>query len=301
VGEGCRKLLGHSGVVTIERIIAPRLRRVGASGVDRLLPFHARRMVGPFIFADLIGPEELAPGIGSDVPPHPHVGLATVTYLFDGSMVHRDSTGAVQRIDPGGVNWMTAGAGVVHSERSPDDARVAVSPLAGLQTWVALPDEHEEAAPSFEHAGAGELPAVSDGGVTIRLLVGTGYGAASPVRGASPLFHADVTIAAGGRLALPPEHAERAVLVVDGDVEVDGVAVAPRHLAVVEPGDAVASSSTGARVMTFGGAPVGPRHIWWNFVSSSQDRIEAAKADWAAHRFPEIPTDHAERVELPTG
>jgi redox-sensitive bicupin YhaK (pirin superfamily) len=290
----------HSGGVSVERIIAPRQRRVGAGDVDRLLPFHARRMVGPFIFADLIGPEELAPGVGSDVPPHPHIGLATVTYLFDGSMVHLDSTGAVQRIDPGGVNWMTAGAGVAHSERSPDDARAVASPLAGLQTWVALPAESEDAAPSFEHAGADELPAVSDGGVSVRLLVGTGYGAASPVAGASPLFHADVSLAAASRFALPPEHAERAVLVVDGDVEVDGVAVSPRHLAVVDPGDAVVSSGAGARVMTFGGAPVGTRFIWWNFVSSSQDRIEAAKADWGAHRFGEIPTDHAERVELPS-
>ena len=286
--------------MSIERIVAPRRRQVGASEVDRLLPFHARRMVGPFIFADLIGPEELAAGVGSDVPPHPHVGLATVTYLFDGSMVHRDSTGAVQRIDPGGVNWMTAGAGVAHSERSPDDARAVASPLAGLQTWVALPAESEEVAPSFEHAAADAVPAVSDGGVAVRLLVGTGFGAASPVAGASPMFHADVTIAAGGRFALPPEHAERAVLVVDGDVEVDGVAVAPRHLAVAEPGDAIVSSSAGARVMAFGGAPVGTRYIWWNFVSSSQDRIEAAKADWAAHRFGEIPTDHTERVELPS-
>lgn len=287
-------------MVSVERIIAPRRRRVGASEVDRLLPFHARRMVGPFIFADLLGPEELAAGVGSDVPPHPHVGLATVTYLFEGSMVHRDSTGAVQRIDPGGVNWMTAGAGVAHSERSPDDARSVASPLAGLQTWVALPDESEEVAPSFEHAAADAVPAVSDGGVRVRLLVGTGFGAASPVAGASPMFHADVTIAAGKRFALPPEHAERAVLVVDGDVEVDGVAVAPRHLAVAETGDAVVSSSTGARVMAFGGAPIGTRYIWWNFVSSSQDRIEAAKVDWAAHRFPEIPTDHTERAELPS-
>jgi redox-sensitive bicupin YhaK (pirin superfamily) len=215
-------------------------------------------------------------------------------------MVHRDSTGAVQRIDPGGVNWMTAGAGVVHSERSPDEARAAASPLAGLQTWVALPDESEDAAPSFEHAGADDLPAVSDGAVSVSLLVGTGFGAASPVAGASPLFHADVRVAAGGRLALPPEHPERAILVVDGDVEVDGVVVAPRHLAVVDPGDAVVTSAAGARVMAFGGAPVGPRTIWWNFVASSQDRIEAAKADWAAHRFPEIPTDHADRVELPS-
>jgi redox-sensitive bicupin YhaK (pirin superfamily) len=286
--------------VSIERVIAPRRRSIGTSEVDRLLPFHARRMVGPFIFADLMGPEELAPGVGSDVPPHPHIGLATVTYLFDGAMVHRDSTGAVQRIEPGGVNWMTAGAGVAHSERSPDDARAVASPLAGLQTWVALPDEAEEVAPSFQHAAADELPAVSDGGVSVRLLVGTGYGAASPVPGASPLFHADVTVAAGGRFALPAEHEERAVLVIDGDVTVDGAAVLPRHLAVVDPGDAVVASGAGARVMTFGGAPVGKRFIWWNFVASSQDRIEAAKADWAGHRFALIPADTAARVELPS-
>jgi redox-sensitive bicupin YhaK (pirin superfamily) len=286
------------GGVSIERVIAPRRRRVGASEVDRLLPFHARRMVGPFIFADLIGPEELAPGVGADVPPHPHVGLATVTYLFDGAMVHRDSTGAVQRIDPGGVNWMTAGSGVAHSERSPDDARVVTSPLAGLQTWVALPDEAAEVAPSFQHASAEVLPAVGDGGVSVRLLVGTGYGATSPVPGASPLFHADVALAAGSRFALPPEHEERAVLVVDGDVSVGGVDVPPRHLAVVEPGDAVVATTTGARVMTFGGAPVGRRYIWWNFVASSQERIEVAKSDWAEHRIGAIPGETG-RVELP--
>ena len=156
------------------------------------------------------------------MPPHPHIGLATVTYLFDGAMVHRDSTGAVQTIEPGGVNWMTAGSGVAHSERSPDEARPVTSPLAGLQTWVALPDESEEVAPSFEHAAAADLPAVSDGGVAVRLLVGTGFGAASPVAGASPLFHADVQLDAGARFALPAEHAERAVLVIDGDVEVAG-------------------------------------------------------------------------------
>jgi redox-sensitive bicupin YhaK (pirin superfamily) len=284
--------------VSVERIIAPRQRRVGAGEVDRLLPFHARRTVGPFIFADLIGPEELAPGVGSDVPPHPHVGLATVTYLFDGAMVHRDSTGAVQRIEPGGVNWMTAGRGVAHSERSPDDARAVTSALAGLQTWVALPDEAEEVEPSFEHAGASALPAVSDGGVSIRLLVGTGYGATSPVPGASPLFHADVQLAAGSRFALPAEHEERAVLVVDGGGTVAGVEVPPRHLAVAAPGDAVVATAGGARVMTFGGAPVGPRYIWWNFVSSSQERIEVAKADWAGHRIGEIPGE-SERVELP--
>jgi redox-sensitive bicupin YhaK (pirin superfamily) len=286
--------------MTVERVIAPRRRSIGAAEVDRLLPFHARRMVGPFIFADLIGPEELGPGRGADVPPHPHIGLATVTYLFDGAMVHRDSTGVVQTIEPGGVNWMTAGAGVAHSERSPDEARPVTTSLAGLQTWVALPTESEDVEPSFQHAGAAELPAVSDGGVSVRLLVGTGFGAASPVPGASPLFHADVHLDAGTRVALPVEHEERAVLVIDGEVEVDGERIEPRHLAVVDPGDAVVRASTRARVMTFGGAPVGKRYIWWNFVASSEDRIEAAKADWAARRFAPVP-DETERVELPTG
>jgi redox-sensitive bicupin YhaK (pirin superfamily) len=286
--------------VGLERIIAPRKRHVGASQVDRLLPFHARRMVGPFIFADLMGPEDLAPGRGADVAPHPHVGLATVTYLFDGALVHRDSTGAVQRIEPGGVNWMTAGAGVAHSERSPDDARAAASTLAGLQTWVALPAEAEEVAPSFEHADAAELPAVSDGGVAVRLLVGTGFGAAAPVAGASPLFHADVHLAADARFALPREHDERAVLVIEGDVEVAGESVPFRHLAVATTGDAVVRAISPARVVTFGGAPVGRRYIWWNFVASSEARIEEAKADWSTGRIPPVPGE-SDRIELPEG
>ena len=285
--------------MTVERVIAPRRRSIGAADVDRLLPYHARRMVGPFIFADLMGPEDLAPGRGADVAPHPHVGLATVTYLFDGALVHRDSTGAVQRIEPGGVNWMTAGSGVAHSERSPDDARAARSGLAGLQTWVALPDEAEEVAPSFQHAAPGELPAVGDGGVTIRLLVGTAFGAVSPVPGSSPLFHADVHLAVGARMALPAEHAERAVLVVDGDVEVDGQRIPPRHLAVADAGESVVHAASAARVLTFGGAPVGRRFIWWNFVASSEERIERAKADWAAGRIGAVPGE-TERIELPS-
>jgi redox-sensitive bicupin YhaK (pirin superfamily) len=221
-----------------------------------------------------------------------------VTYLFDGALVHRDSTGVVQRIEPGGVNWMTAGAGVAHSERSPDDARAVASTLAGLQTWVALPDEAEEVAPSFQHADAADLPAVSDGGVAVRLLAGTGFGAASPVAGASPLFHADVQLAAGARFALPAEHDERAVLVIEGDVEVGGESVPFRHLAVAAAGDAVVRAISPARVVTFGGAPVGRRYIWWNFVASSQARIEQAKADWAAGRIPPVPGE-TERIELP--
>ncbi len=288
--------------MTIERVISPRRRSIGsaphASSVDRLLPFREQRMVGPFIFADLMGPEDLAPGQGADVPPHPHVGLATVTYLFDGALVHRDSTGAAQLIEPGGVNWMTAGSGVAHSERSPDDARTVATSLAGLQTWVALPDEAEEDAPSFQHAAFDALPVVDADGVRVLLLVGTAFGAASPVPGASPLFHADVDLSAGGRLAMPTEHEERAVLVIEGAVDVEGERVPPRHLAVVAPGDAVVLAHGPARVVMFGGAPVGRRYIWWNFVSSTRDRIEVAKVEWAGHRFAEIPGETT-RVELP--
>jgi redox-sensitive bicupin YhaK (pirin superfamily) len=286
--------------VSVERIIAPRARRIaGASGeVDRLLPYRERRTVGPFIFADLMGPDDLGPGVGADVPPHPHVGLATVTYLFEGALLHRDSTGAVQQIEPGGVNWMTAGRGVAHSERTPPAMRPVAGRLAGLQTWVALPDEAEDGDPGFEHAGADDVPPFEDAGVRGRLLVGTGFGVASPVAGASPLFHADVRLEPGARLALPDEHAERAVLVIEGDVDLDGERVPERHLGVAGPGDAVVAATGPARVVTFGGAPVGPRLIWWNFVASTHDRIERAKADWAAHRFAEIPDEHG-RVELP--
>ncbi len=287
--------------MTIERIIAPRARRIaGAAGeVDRLLPYRDRRMVGPFIFADLMGPDDLAPGDGADVPPHPHIGLATVTYLFEGALLHRDSTGAVQEIEPGGVNWMTAGRGVAHSERTPPASRPIAGRLGGLQTWVALPDDVEESDPGFQHAGAAELPAAEDGGAHVRLLVGTGFGAASPVVGASPLFHADVHLDANARLALPREHAERAVLVIEGAVNVDGQPVPERHLAVVDPGDAIVTASRRSRIMTFGGAPLGRRFIWWNFVASTQEQIDRAKADWAAHRFAEIPDEHG-RVELPS-
>jgi redox-sensitive bicupin YhaK (pirin superfamily) len=286
--------------MTIERIIVPRARRIAGAGgeVDRLLPYRERRMVGPFIFADLMGPDDLGPGVGADVPPHPHVGLATVTYLFEGALLHRDSTGAVQQIEPGGVNWMTAGRGVAHSERTPAAMRPVAGRLAGLQTWVALPVEVEEGDPGFQHAGAEELPAVEADGARVRLLAGTGFGAASPVAGSSPLFHADVHLEPGGRLALPADHAERGVLVIEGRVDVDGVAVPERHLAVVDPGDAVVTAESAARVMTFGGAPLGRRLIWWNFVASTQEQIERAKDDWAHHRFADIPEEHG-RVELP--
>lgn len=288
--------------MSVDRIIAPRSRPIAGAdhAVQRLLPHRERRMVGPFIFADLIGPDDLVAGEGVDVPPHPHIGLATVTYLFQGALMHRDSTGAVQQISPGGVNWMTAGRGVAHSERTPGPIRLAGSRLAGLQTWVALPAEVEEGEPAFEHAGPDDVPVLDDGDVQVRLLVGAAFGARSPITGSSPLYHADVEMAPGGRFALPAEHPERAVLVVDGEVAVDGEPVAPSHLAVVADGDAVVTAATTARVVTFGGAPVGPRRIWWNFVASDPALIERAKADWEAGRFDPVTDDDGERVPLPS-
>lgn len=289
----------HQGAGTIDVLIEPRRRPVGDGEVDRLLPFRRRRMVGPFVYADLIGPDPLRAGVGIDVPAHPHIGLSTVTYLFEGALMHRDSTGAVQRIEPGGVNWMTAGSGVAHSERSPDDERAGASTIAGLQTWVALPDDAEEMSPSFQHVGADEVPQFAQDDATVRLLAGTHGGHRSPVRVASPLFHVSVELAHGGSWSLAGEHAERAVLVIDGAVTVAGVPVPPRHLAVLAGGtDATVVADGPARLMAFGGEPVGDRSIAWNFVSSSRDRIRRAEEAWRAGDWPAVPGD-PERIELP--
>ena len=287
--------------MTVERVIAPRRRSIGAAEVDRLLPFHARRMVGPFIFADLIGPEDLAPGRGADVPPHPHIGLATVTYLFDGTLVHRDSTGAVQAIEPGGVNWMTAG-----SRRRPLRAlarrrpRRSTPTLAGLQTWVALPDEAEEVdavVPARRRRPSCRRSATAAS--SVRLLVGTAFGAASPVPGRvaavprrrPPRRRHPVRPAARARRAGRARGRRRR----RGRRRAGPAAPPRRRRPTATPS---CGRRRAARVMTFGGAPVGQRYIWWNFVSSSQERIEAAKADWAARRFAPVPGE-TERVELP--
>jgi redox-sensitive bicupin YhaK (pirin superfamily) len=284
----------------IEQVIAPRRRSIGSDEVDRLLPFRTRRMVGPFVYADLIGPSVVPAGHGVDVPVHPHIGLATVTYLFAGALVHRDSTGAVQRIEPGGVNWMTAGRGVAHSERSPDDERAVPSPIAGLQTWVALPDDAEDTAPSFQHVAAADVPVARSDAATIRLVAGSLAGMVSPTDVASPMFHASIDLTGDGAVTVPDEHPERGVLVVDGDVTVAGVGVPARHLAVLEPGGAVEVRSAGgpARVVALGGDPVGERLIRWNFVSSRRDRIDAAAAAWRAGDWPAVPGDD-ERVPMP--
>lgn len=280
-------------------LIQPRRRSIGRDEVDRLLPYRERRTVGPFIYADLIGPTVLPPGVGVDVPVHPHIGLATVTYLFEGALVHRDSTGAVQRIEPGAVNWMTAGRGVSHSERSPDDERTVRSAIAGLQTWVALPTHAEEAEPSFVHVAAADVPAWHDGAAHCRLVAGSFAGRVSPVPVASPTAYVDVAFDGPGRWAFGPEVGERGVLVVDGAVAVDEVAVPARHLLVLDdlaPG--VVRAGGPARVIALGGGDVGERLISWNFVSSDPGRIERARDAWRRLDWPLVAGDD-EIVPLP--
>lgn len=284
----------------VELVIEPRLRDIGDFAVRRILPFAKRRMVGPFIFLDEFGPVDLPAGQGIDVRPHPHIGLATVTYLFEGEILHRDSLGSVQAIRPGALNWMTAGRGIVHSERSGAEERARDKRLHGMQSWVALPLAEEEAAPSFAHHAAAELPAIERDGVWMRLIAGQAYGERAPAKVASDLFYLHAELAAGAQVALPEEHAERAFYVVSGAVTLDGTAYGPQTMAVVRPGAAARLTATAAsRVMLLGGAPLdGKRHIWWNFVASSPERLERAKADWRAGRFPAVPGDD-EAMPLP--
>ena len=279
----------------IEMIIEPRPARVGGGTVQRVLPFRKRRMIGPFIFADLIGPEILEPATGIDVDAHPHIGLSTLTYLFAGRLVHRDSTGAVSTIEPGDVNWMTAGAGVAHTERSTPDDRPVERPMHGLQTWVALPDDLEDGPPSFEHTTADAAP--RSGGVT--LIAGTGWSMESPVSVSSPLVLAELTPTDSAPIRIDTSLPERGVLAIDGDLRLDGTTIRQAQLAVLEPGTSPELAGNG-QAMVVGGEPVGERFIWWNFVHSDRDRIEEAKADWAAQRFARVPDDHVPWVPLPS-
>jgi redox-sensitive bicupin YhaK (pirin superfamily) len=289
----------------LDMVIAGRDRDlVGGFKVQRVLPYAQRRMVGPFIFLDQMGPEVLRAGVGLDVAPHPHIGLATVTYLFEGELLHRDSLGTVQMIRPGEVNWMTSGSGIAHSERTPPELRQTGSKLFGLQSWVALPGRDEESEPTFAHHGAGELPIIEGEGKRLRLIAGSLFGAHSPVSTRSQLFYADATLEAGARLQLPAEHEERAVYVVAGSVELtaEDRSFNAGELLVFKPNEALtlrARSDSPARLMLLGGARLdGPRHIWWNFVSSSKDRIEQAKEDWQRGRFALVP-DETDFIPLP--
>lgn len=286
----------------VRRVLEGRPRDLGGFAVRRVLPAGGLQTVGPFIFFDHMGPARFAPGQGVDVRPHPHIGLATVTYLFEGEFLHRDSLGTAQRIRPGDVNWMVAGRGIVHSERTPPDVRGAAggSAIHGIQTWVALPQSSEEAEPSFEHHPAATLPEIRAAGATMRLIAGEACGRRAPTSVFSPMFYLAATIEAGAAVELPGEYAERAVYVAEGQVVVAGEQHGVGHMVVFEAGTpASLRAVTAARVMLLGGAPLdGPRHIWWNFVSSSAARIERAKDDWRAERFAAVPGDD-ERIPLP--
>ena len=293
-------LCDRSAADLIETVIVPRARDLGGFEVRRALPSARRQMVGPFIFFDQMGPAEFLLGEGIDVRPHPHIGLATVTYLFEGEILHRDSLGTLQPIRPGDVNWMTAGSGIAHSERSPQSERAQGGHLFGIQAWVALPATAEETAPDFAHHARDALPVVAGEGKEVRLITGSLYGKRSPVPTFSEMFYADARLEAGAKLPLPAEHEERAVYVVGGEVEVAGDRFGEGQLLVFRPGDAITLTASGpARLLLLGGEPMdGPRHIWWNFVSSRQDRIEQAKADWRAGRFAAVPGE-TEFIPLP--
>ena len=270
--------------------------------VTRLLPQMARRSIGPFVFFDYFGPVDFAPGKGIDVRPHPHIGLATVTYLFEGSQMHRDTLGSVQEIKPGDVNWMTAGRGIAHSERTGDAIRAAGHRLHGIQSWVGLPQADEEAPPEFHHVGVADLPEREDKGVTLRLIAGSAFGLTSPVKTFSPIFYADARFAAGGALHYAAEHEERALFIIDGEIQTGGIEVhGPGALLALEKDEEVTLyADAPARVMLLGGAKLdGDRHIWWNFVSSSRDRIERAKQEWRDGKFGRIPGDDKEFIPLP--
>ncbi|SNT11043.1 hypothetical protein SAMN06265795_11450 [Noviherbaspirillum humi] len=281
-------------------LIKPHVKDIGGFTVKRLLPAHPHQMVGPFIFFDHMGPAEFSPGQGMDVRPHPHIGLATVTYLFDGAIMHRDSLGTRQAIRPGDVNWMTAGSGIAHSERTPPDLRERGGTLHGIQTWVALPVSDEEAEPAFEHHPAATLPVIKFPGVTLRLIVGNAFGQSAPARTYSPIFYLAGDMEGGSRFKLPAEHEERAVYLVEGDLSLDGQPLEAHRMAVLKPGGEIElSSQDGARLMLLGGAKMeGERFIWWNFVASSRDAIAAAKEKWRQQAFGQVP-DESEWIPLP--
>jgi len=287
--------------VAPELVLEPPIRDLGDGfQVRRALPSARRRLVGPFVFLDQMGPVAFRDGQALDVRPHPHIGLATVTYLFEGEILHRDSLGTVKPIQPGAVNWMTAGRGIVHSERTPPERRRAGERLYGLQAWVALPKKDEECEPSFVHVPADRLPVIEETGVRARLIVGSLAGVTAPVAVFSPIFYADVSLEPGTRFSLDDEHAERAAYIVEGSVSIAGTDYAAGRLLVFPTGGTVVLSAPAAtRLMVLGGATMdGPRHIWWNFVSSSKERLEQAKAEWRAQRFAPVPGE-SEFIPLP--
>jgi redox-sensitive bicupin YhaK (pirin superfamily) len=285
----------------IDQVLVPTTHDLGQFTVRRVLPARQRSMVGPFIFVDQFGPAQLDLGAGMDVRPHPHINLATVTWLFEGAIDHRDSLGTFSTIRPGQVNLMTAGRGIVHSERSPDAERRGGPKLYGMQTWLALPDGREEIDPAFE--AITKLPVIEDGRATAIVIMGELWGERAPTTTHAATIYAEIVLGAGGAIPLEDDADERAVMLVGGDASVDGHALKEFELAVLQPGrDMTLASTGGARVMLMGGeAFTTPRHAWWNFVSSSRERIEQAKQDWHQDRFPKVPGDEDERIPLPEG
>ncbi|WP_136637243.1 pirin family protein [Pseudooceanicola onchidii] len=297
---------GDTSLDSIETVIIPRARDLGGFEVRRALPSVDRQMVGPFIFFDQMGPAEFITAQGIDVRPHPHIGLGTVTYLYKGEFEHRDSLGTHQMIHPGEVNWMLAGRGVTHSERTSEDTRKAPHSILGIQTWVALPENREDLPPAFEHHKRDALPLLEDNGSSARLILGTAWGERAPVTMQSEIFYADVTLAPGGTLPLPDDHEDRGIYVLSGEIQIAGESFAAGRMMVFRPGDriSVRAGSQGARIMALGGETLnGPRYMWWNFVSSSPDKIEEAKsawktADWANGPFNLPPGDAEEFIPI---
>ncbi|MGR3513346.1 MAG: pirin family protein [Paracoccaceae bacterium] len=292
----------------IEHVIIPRARDLGGFEVRRALPAPKRQMVGPFIFFDQMGPAEFLPTKGLDVRPHPHIGLATISYLYRGRMHHRDSLGTDSWIEPGAVNWMVAGHGITHSERIDDETQVDPMPFFGIQTWVALPKDHEDRAPDFQHAPKDALPFLEGEGKEVRLILGTAYGERAPVETASEMFYADAVLEVGAKLPLPDDYEDRGAYVVEGSVEIAGETYEAGRMMVFRPGDRMSMTAgpLGARVMLLGGETLeGPRYIWWNFVASSKERIEEAKEAWARGewgdnlRFQLPPGDDQDFIPLP--
>lgn len=286
--------------MTIEHLIEGRARDLGGFSVRRVLPSGVRQMVGPFIFFDHMGPSVFAPGAGIDVRPHPHIALATVTYLYSGAILHRDNLGSLQEIRPGDVNWMTAGTGIAHSERTPDSLRAAPSHLHGIQSWVALPDGHEDVPPAFDHHPAASLPHLVVDGCDLRVIAGEAFGRRSPAATLWPTLYVDVAMPAGAELEIPEEHEDRALYVSDGEIGIDGTTVGTAQLAILESGSSVrVRALRNSRVMLLGGEKFKtPRYIWWNFVASSKDRIENAKQRWAGGEFAQVPGE-SEFIPLP--
>jgi redox-sensitive bicupin YhaK (pirin superfamily) len=281
----------------IIQILTPKLPDSRGVHVRRLLPHEKLQMVGPFIFFDHAGPVTLPPGKGADVRPHPHINLATITYLFEGAIIHRDSIGSNQEIHSGDVNWMTAGRGIVHSERSPQTDRDTTSTLHLIQTWIALPDEHEETDPTFAHYPADSLPQWQENGVRIALIAGSAYGRTSAIKTLSPVLYLDLVLSAGSSIDIPADYSERAVYSVTSDVQLDGSDLAQYHLAILAAGASMTiSAQADARCMVFGGEPLGQRQLWWNFVSSRPERIEQAKHDWQSGNFDTV---HGETEWIP--